>query len=178
MAAHRKAKERMRPNEWYTPRHIIEIARGCMGAIDLDPASCAVANETVRARTFYDIKKNGLKQPWFGKVFMNPPYGRIGPAFVQKVVREAKAGTIEQAVVLININHLATTWFVRTMQIEHLLCPPGREPRINLTLFIDAILPLRRQKPPKPKAPKQAADDRRESAQFNDDLPSNMEEAR
>ncbi len=56
--------------------------------------------------------------------------------------------------------------------------PPGREPRINLTLFIDAILPLRRQKPPKPKAPKQAADDRRESAPFNDDLPSNMEEAR
>jgi hypothetical protein len=45
------------------------------------------------------------QRPWFGKVFMNSPYGRIGPAFVQKVVREVKAGTIEQAVVLININH-------------------------------------------------------------------------
>jgi len=59
----------MRPNEFYTPSHIIELVRASMGGIDLDPASCELANETVGARRFYDIKQDGLKRPWFGNIF-------------------------------------------------------------------------------------------------------------
>ena len=76
MKAHRLAKKLMRRNEFYTPSHIIEIARACMGGIDLDPASCAIANETVKASRFYDIRQNGLKRPWFGRIWLNPPFGR------------------------------------------------------------------------------------------------------
>jgi hypothetical protein len=86
----RKAARDMRPNEFYTPSHIIEIARACMGGIDLDPASCAVANETVKAATFYDIKQDGLKKPWFGRVWLNPPYGKFWPQFVRRAVEELK----------------------------------------------------------------------------------------
>ena len=39
-AAHRKAARDMRPNEFYTPSHIIELVRASMGGIDLDPATC------------------------------------------------------------------------------------------------------------------------------------------
>ena len=84
MAAHRKAKAKMRPNEFYTPPHIIEVARACMGGIDLDPASCAMANETVRATAFYGVKDDGLKRPWFGRVWLNPPYGNFWPKFVAR----------------------------------------------------------------------------------------------
>lgn len=40
-------------NEWYTPEKFIEAARTVMGSIDTDPASCALANETVKATCYY-----------------------------------------------------------------------------------------------------------------------------
>ena len=130
MAAHRKAKEQMKPNEFYTPSHIVEIARACMGGIDLDPASCAVANEIVRASRFFDIKQDGLKQPWSsGRVWLNPLYGRSGPAFVRKSVEEFKSGRIGQAIILLRANHITNGWFHDAMRVEYFICRPRK--RIN-----------------------------------------------
>lgn len=60
---------------WFTPPAIIEAARATMDGIDLDPASCAKANEHVRASRFLDKDENGFGRPWSGKVFLNPPGG-------------------------------------------------------------------------------------------------------
>lgn len=61
-------------SSWYTPSAIVEAAREALGGtIDLDPASCAVANATVQARGFYGEAQDGLAHQWNGCVFVNPP---------------------------------------------------------------------------------------------------------
>lgn len=86
-------------NEWYTPPEYIEAARRVMGAIDLDPASSAVANQTVRATTYYTATDDGLTRPWHGRVFLNPPYsGDLVGRFATRTVDALRAAEIEQAV--------------------------------------------------------------------------------
>jgi len=72
-------------NEWYTPAEIIETARRVLGGIDLDPASTEEANETVRARKIYTIEDNGLRWQWYGNVWLNPPYGKVGNRSRQEI---------------------------------------------------------------------------------------------
>lgn len=59
--------------ERYTPAHVAEGARAVMGGIDLDPASCARANEIVKATKYYTRAENGLRRPMSGRVILNAP---------------------------------------------------------------------------------------------------------
>lgn len=102
--------------EWYTPRQYIEAAREVLGEIDLDPASCFVANQTVKAAQIFTAQENALAQPWHGRVFMNPPYGidkdskaSVAGMFCQKAISEYVAGNVEAAIILVNSAH-AQKW--------------------------------------------------------------------
>ena len=46
-------------NEWFTPAEYVAFARQTMGGIDLDPASHALAQQTVRAGAFFTAADNG-----------------------------------------------------------------------------------------------------------------------
>lgn len=66
--------------EHYTPSPIVEAARAVLGGIDLDPASCELAQGVVDATAWYGpgspLGEDGLTEPWLGRVFLNPPGGR------------------------------------------------------------------------------------------------------
>ena len=99
--------------EWYTPARYIDAAREVMGGIDLDPASNDQANETVRANTYFaqDDEPDGLGQDWFGRVWLNPPYGKGSGLFTTKLVAEHAAGRVEAGVLLINAYGFDSEWF-------------------------------------------------------------------
>lgn len=111
---------KQKSNEWYTPAKYIEAARAVMGGIDLDPASCEVANRTVKATQYYTIDDNGLDQPWQGKIWLNPPYGRMykntgTSVFVAKAIKDYHEGTIEQVIILTMMGMYAG-WFFKLLQ--------------------------------------------------------------
>ena len=56
--------------EWYTPSAYVEAAREAMGSIDLDPASCEQAQQTIQADKFYTATDDGLSQPCFGNAWL------------------------------------------------------------------------------------------------------------
>ena len=97
-------------NEWYTPQEYIDAVYEVMGGIDLDPASSYRANETVKASEFYAEEDDGLFQSWGGRVFLNPPYGKSGPAFIRKLVDELD-NTVTEAIVLVNSRATDAEWF-------------------------------------------------------------------
>ena len=98
-------------NEWYTPEKYIEAARKVLGGTDMDPASSATANETVKAKKFYTVDDDSLHQPWNGKVWLNPPYGRLAGDFAGRLVLEHQAGEVDAAILLVNAHCTDTDWF-------------------------------------------------------------------
>jgi ParB family chromosome partitioning protein len=114
-------------NEWYTPPEILALARSVMGAIDLDPASCPQANESVQAERFYSIEESGLDRPWKGRIFLNPPYAQpLIAKFADKLCAEWTDGHITSAIVLVN-NATETTWFQAMAKLAAAACfPAGR----------------------------------------------------
>ncbi len=69
--------------EWYTPKWIFDE----LGiAFDLDPASPHDMESMVPAATKYTIFDDGLKKPWFGRVWLNPPYGKETPYWMRRMI--------------------------------------------------------------------------------------------
>jgi hypothetical protein len=87
--------------EWYTPDSIIERVILILGEIDLDPCSNSKMAPNVPAVHHYTKKDDGLSRSWHGRVYMNPPYGRVIGPWVTKLVAEYRAGRATQALALL-----------------------------------------------------------------------------
>jgi phage N-6-adenine-methyltransferase len=114
-------------SEWYTPAVYIAAAREAIGTIDLDPASTTEANSVVCAAHFYNATEDGLKHPWRGRVWLNPPYSsEMVGLFTAKLAGEYAAGRTIAGIALVN-NATETDWFQSLARQASALCfPRGR----------------------------------------------------
>ena len=109
-------------NEWYTQPQYIEMARSVMGSIDIDPATSDVAQEWIKAATYYTAGDNGLDKDWYGNVWLNPPYAAdLLTRFTEKLQHEIREKHVNQAIVLVN-NATETRWFATLIKESDALC--------------------------------------------------------
>lgn len=95
--------------EWYTPPVYIEAARAVLGEIDLDPASCELANQIVNAKKFFSADADGLCNEWHGRIWLNPPF-KAG--LIDRFVDKLLDSNFDAAIVLTD-NATDTRWFCK-----------------------------------------------------------------
>lgn len=82
--AHPHLPNRGKTNEWYTPPSVFD-ALGL--TFDLDPCAPEGGVPWVPADAHYSEADNGLSRPWWGRVWLNPPYGAQAGAWVQRLAQ-------------------------------------------------------------------------------------------
>jgi hypothetical protein len=100
-----RALTSQKSEEWYTPKEIIERVRTVLGDITLDPASDAIPQAWIRAEHYFTQADDGLSKPWFGNVFLNPPYCGNAAKWAAKMIDEYRSGRVASAIMLINSQH-------------------------------------------------------------------------
>lgn len=76
---------------WLTPKPMIDA----LGYFDLDP--CAARNMPWRtAGTMLTVDDDGLLKPWFGSVWLNPPYNNLYP-FIERMAQHRNGVAIVYA---------------------------------------------------------------------------------
>lgn len=101
-----------RRDDWKTPPGVFE-ALGL--SYDLDPCSSPGGVPWVPARMIYAPPQDGLSLPWFGRVWMNPPYG----SETQKWMKRIKAHGDGIALVF---NRSDTAWYHDSMETATAFC--------------------------------------------------------
>ena len=88
---------------WTTPKEFLEPLYSVFGVFDLDPCSPCSNGHTapVKAKVYYTQTDDGLSLPWFGVVYMNPPYGRSIHNWTAKAKAEVEQGNAEVVVGLL-----------------------------------------------------------------------------
>lgn len=84
LSSHQSA--RMKNDEWLTPPEILKV----LGPFDLDPCS-PVNRPWPTAAAHYTANDDGLTQPWSGRVWCNPPFGREAVKWLRKCAEHGNA---------------------------------------------------------------------------------------
>lgn len=95
--------------EWYTPPQIIEGVLAVLGEIDVDPCSNPEPHN-IPAKDHFTAADDGLSKEWFGRIYMNPPYGEEIGKWIVKLRDEYESGRVRQAIALLPAR-TDTQWF-------------------------------------------------------------------
>jgi hypothetical protein len=70
---------------WLTPPELVEA----LGEFDLDP--CGAPGHVLAARTYLlENGEDGLRDPWEGRVWLNPPYGKDAAPFLSRLAEHGQ----------------------------------------------------------------------------------------
>ena len=117
--------------DWETPPELFDKLWDEVGGFDLDP--CCSPEQYSATRVLYkrgkvyispdhycveslkqepieDILVDGLAQPWFGKVFMNPPYGKGEGDWIARAYNETQSGNTDLVVGLLPVRTDTIRW--------------------------------------------------------------------
>jgi hypothetical protein len=89
-----------------------------LGGFDLDPASGAESSPIATER--YSESDNGLAQPWYGTVWLNPPFSKKDE-FYKKATAEVKRDAVDCIVALAPVD-TSTQWFQRRFSQADIIC--------------------------------------------------------
>lgn len=87
--------------EWYTPPDLFERVAAQHGPFDLDPATDPRSPIWPLVERHWTVADDGLAQPWNGKIWCNPPYGRTIRLWTRKAAEEFAAGRASRVVLLV-----------------------------------------------------------------------------
>jgi hypothetical protein len=71
----------MKSDTWLTPPEILSH----LGEFDLDPCAAPNPRPWSTARNHFTITENGLQCRWFGRVWLNHPFGREAARWLQRM---------------------------------------------------------------------------------------------
>lgn len=82
---HNGADPAKRETRWLTPPHIVQA----LGVFDLDP--CGAPGHELALKTYLlENGDDGLRDPWHGRVWLNPPYGREQVPFMERLANHGE----------------------------------------------------------------------------------------
>ena len=78
-------------DDWPTPQDFFDRMNALHGPLELDV--CA-SPENAKCPRYYTREDDGLAQPWTGRCWMNPPYGRTIGLWMRKAYEESQRGAL------------------------------------------------------------------------------------
>ena len=112
------AATKQETDEWSSPRELVEPIADAVGGFDLDP--CSGAEQSPFASDTYTAADDGLEQPWYGRVWVNPPYSAMSE-WTAKATTETRDGDAETVVYLCK-GDSSTGWWQRAATAATLVC--------------------------------------------------------
>jgi phage N-6-adenine-methyltransferase len=114
--------------EWETPPELFDRLNKAFG-FTLDV--CATQGNA-KCERYFTIEDNGLEQPWEGRCWMNPPYGRDIKLWVQKASESARTnGCLVVGLIPARTDTLWWRVWVQGTIPADVCFIPGRVPFVN-----------------------------------------------
>jgi hypothetical protein len=110
------------PDRRYTTRDTMDLCMRLAG-VDAWDMDVAADEESHWAPLWYSVLVNGLRQPWSGRVWCNPPYSEIEP-WVRKANYEVLSGNASVVAMLLPCNRTEQEWW------QNIVEPRRDQPRI------------------------------------------------